>query len=178
MRIYVKVLKGSECEVSISPGATVKDVKLQLQDQVSIPVDQQKLIYQGKPLSDEKTLDHYKITDGAKMFLMLRKPGAGMTPATSSSTPSHTPLKSPDMAPMAVDTQDEMFTITEDPTGFWEKLSNFLKRHFTEKDAAKVLREFKKDYERGLSSMSLDDIERLAARKLELSQEFSHPRNT
>ena len=34
--------------------------------------------------------------------------------------------------------------MTDDPTGFWEKLSRFLKRHFTERDAAKVLKEFKR----------------------------------
>ncbi|XP_045165278.1 ubiquitin-like protein 4A [Mercenaria mercenaria] len=167
MRIYVKILKGSECEVSISAGASIHDVKLQLQSQVSIPVDQQKLIYQGKALLDEKSLAHYKIGDGAKLFLMLKKPGTGATPATSSSTPSHTPLKSPEIVPMAVDVQEEEFTITEDPTGFWEKLSVFLKRHFTEKDAVKVLKEFKKNYDRGLDSLSLDDIERLAAKKLQ-----------
>lgn len=37
-----------------------------------------------------------------------------------------------------------MFKVTHDPTGFWTKLSTFLKRHFTERDAAKVLKEFKK----------------------------------
>jgi hypothetical protein len=39
---------------------------------------------------------------------MLKKPGAGATPATSSSTPSQTPIKSPDVAPMAVDTPQVM----------------------------------------------------------------------
>ncbi|KAL4227093.1 hypothetical protein ACF0H5_015067 [Mactra antiquata] len=169
MRLYVKVLKGSECEVSISSAADVLDVKVQLQSQVSIPVDQQKLIYQGKSLCDSKSLAHYKITDGAKLFLLLKKPGSGMTPATSS-TPSVTPLKSPDMTPMSVDSLDEPFTITDDPTGFWEKLSTFLKRHFTEKDAGKVLKQFKKDYDRGLNSLSLDDIERLASKQLHNSK--------
>lgn len=175
MHIYVKILKGSECEVSIAAAANVQDVKQQLQNQVSIPVDQQKLIYQGKALSDEKSLAHYKIGDGAKLFLMLKKPGSGATPATSSSTPSHTPvsLKSPDMAPMAVDSQEEEFTIKDDPAGFWEKLFNFLKRHFTEKDAVKVLKEFKKNHDRGLMNMSLDDIERLAAKKLQHDDGFS-----
>ena len=35
----------------MSSTANVKDVKEQLQTQVSIPVDQQKLIFQGKSLS-------------------------------------------------------------------------------------------------------------------------------
>ncbi|XP_060589600.1 ubiquitin-like protein 4A [Ruditapes philippinarum] len=175
MRILVKVLKGSECAVSISSGASIMDIKQQLQSQVSIPVDQQKLIYQGKALLDEKTIEHYKIGDGAKLFLMLKKPGAGATPATSSSTPSQTPIKSPDVAPMAVDTpQEEEFTLPDDPSGFWKKLSDFLKRHFTDKDAIKVLKEFKKNHDRGLNSLSLDDIERLAANKLRNEDKLYH----
>jgi hypothetical protein len=34
--------------------------------------------------------------------------------------------------------------LPDDPSGFWKKLSDFLKRHFTDKDAIKVLKEFKK----------------------------------
>jgi len=54
--------------------------------------------------ADDKPLSHYKIGDGGKLFLMLKKPGGGITPATSTSTPSQTPVKSPDSAsPMVVD---------------------------------------------------------------------------
>ncbi|KAH3880112.1 ubiquitin-like protein 4A [Dreissena polymorpha] len=168
MRIFVKLLKGSECEVTVASSATVLDVKQQLQSQVSIPVDQQKLISQGKALADDKPLSFYKITNGSKLFLMLKKPdGTGITPATTSSTPSRTPMKSPDnTSPMSVDTQEELFTIADDPTGFWGKLSEFLKRHFTERDASKVLKEFKRNYDHGINSLSLDDIERLATRQL------------
>ena len=96
-------------------------------------------------ISDEKTLSHYKVGDGAKMFLMLKKPGAGVTPSTSS-TPSSvksTP-QTPVTFPRSSEQETPTFTIDHDPTGFWEKLSIFLKRHFTEKDANKVLQEFKK----------------------------------
>ncbi|ESO98524.1 hypothetical protein LOTGIDRAFT_174210 [Lottia gigantea] len=49
----------------------------------------------------------------------------------------------------------------------WKKLSVFLKRHFKEKDADLVLKEFIKNFEKGVSSLSLDDIERLAAHRLQ-----------
>ena len=105
-------------------------------------------------LVDDKTLTHYKIEDGAKLFLMLKKPGSGATPSTSStpssikSTPQtpltsstpHTPLTFPKVS----EPETVPFRIEHDPTGFWEKLLTFLKRHFTEKDAMKVLQEFKK----------------------------------
>ena len=96
-------------------------------------------------LVDDKTLTHYKIEDGAKLFLMLKKPGSGATPSTSS-TPSS--IKSTPQTPLTFPKVSEQetvpFRIEQDPTGFWEKLLTFLKRHFTEKDALKVLQEFKK----------------------------------
>lgn len=83
--------------------------------------------------------------EGAKLFLMLKKPGSGATPSTSS-TPSS--IRSTPQTPVTFlkvpDQETLPFKIEHDPTGFWEKLSTFLKRHFTEKDALKVLQAFKK----------------------------------
>ncbi|XP_052780590.1 ubiquitin-like protein 4A isoform X1 [Mya arenaria] len=165
MRLNIKVLKGSECAVSISPSAVVHDVKVQLQNQISIPVDQQKLVFQGKALADDKALSYYKVTDGSKLYLMLKRPGGGMTPATCSSTPSHSPGTT---SHMDLQSQEDTYTVTRhnDPTGFWRKLHTFLKRHFTERDAARVIKEFEKQFDCGINSLSLDDIERLASRQL------------
>lgn len=175
MHIYVKVLKGSECEIAVSPGVTVLEVKKLLQDQVSIPVEQQKLIFQGKQLADDKDLSHYKVGDGAKLFLMLKKPGSGVTPSTSSTPSSSKSVpQTPTTFPRTTEQEVPPFTIEHDPTGFWEKLTTFLKRHFTEKDALKVLQVFKKDFDNGMCNMSLDDIERLAAARLRLTQGYSH----
>ncbi|KAK6177414.1 hypothetical protein SNE40_015519 [Patella caerulea] len=55
--------------------------------------------------------------------------------------------------------------ITASPV--WQKMLLFLKRHFKEKDADLVLKEFIKNFDNGLSSLSLDDIERLATSQLQ-----------
>ena len=94
---------------------------------------------------DDKDLSHYKVGDGAKLFLMLKKPGSGVTPSTSSTPSSSKSVpQTPTTFPRTTEQEVPPFTIEHDPTGFWEKLTTFLKRHFTEKDALKVLQVFKK----------------------------------
>lgn len=46
---------------------------------------------------------------------------------------------------------------------FWDQLLKFLEKHFTPSDAMKVLEEFKKNQASKMASLSLDDLERLAA---------------
>ncbi|XP_053552178.1 ubiquitin-like protein 4A [Bombina bombina] len=50
--------------------------------------------------------------------------------------------------------------------GVWKSLSVLLAKHFSPSDAERVLECVQKDYERSLSLLSLDDIERLATRIL------------
>ncbi|KAM4696992.1 ubiquitin-like protein 4A [Rhinophrynus dorsalis] len=48
----------------------------------------------------------------------------------------------------------------------WKSLAVILGKHFSPTDAEKVLEYVQKDYERSLSLLSLDDIERMATRIL------------
>ncbi|KAM4664525.1 ubiquitin-like protein 4A [Discoglossus pictus] len=48
----------------------------------------------------------------------------------------------------------------------WKSLAVILAKHFSPTDAERVLEYVQKDYERSLSLLSLDDIERLATRIL------------
>nr|4X86_A Chain A, Ubiquitin-like protein 4A [Homo sapiens] len=50
----------------------------------------------------------------------------------------------------------------------WQLISKVLARHFSAADASRVLEQLQRDYERSLSRLTLDDIERLASR-------FLHP---
>ncbi|KAG8447762.1 hypothetical protein GDO86_015030 [Hymenochirus boettgeri] len=57
----------------------------------------------------------------------------------------------------------------ESPNGgnaVWKSLGVLLRNHFSPADAERVLECVQKDYERSLSLLSLDDIERLATRIL------------
>ncbi|CAI9715710.1 4A [Octopus vulgaris] len=137
MNINVKILKGRECTVKISPSDSIQKLKELIAVQMDIPVGQQKLVYQGKNLSDEKTINSYQIPENGKVFLVTKK--SDETPSPSSTAQS---------------------------SHFYDKLRLFLCRHFTDSDADLVLTEFKKDFENRLNSLSLDDIERLATIKL------------
>ncbi|KAF6091738.1 ubiquitin like 4A [Phyllostomus discolor] len=53
----------------------------------------------------------------------------------------------------------------------WQLIAKVLARHFSAADANRVLDQLQRDYERSLSRLTLDDIERLASR-------FLHPEVT
>lgn len=55
------------------------------------------------------------------------------------------------------------------PPEFYEQLQNLLEKHFTPADAKKVFDEFVKNLSEQLSSLNLDDIERLAQHHLDSS---------
>lgn len=158
MHIYVKVLKGNEIQVAVSPSHTVEDVKGILEMQFCMPAAQQKLVFKGKTLTDGKRLSDYQISDGDKLFLFQKK--GDLSSASTPITPGHTHVELP-VQP------SEVFSSTT--TVLWDKLSDFLQRHFTKTDAQKVLIEFQKDFYGQLKGLSLDDIERLAASKLRMS---------
>ncbi|OWF43571.1 ubiquitin-like protein 4A-A [Mizuhopecten yessoensis] len=158
MHIYVKVLKGNEIEVAVSPSHTIEDVKAILEMQFCMPAAQQKLVYKGKTLTDGKRLSDYHISDGDKLFLFQKK--GDMSGASTPITPGQTSVGTPILP-------SEMGSCTT--TVLWDKLYEFLQRHFTKSDARKVLLEFQKDFYGQLKNLSLDDIERLAASKLRVN---------
>ncbi|KAL5013723.1 hypothetical protein ScPMuIL_007993 [Solemya velum] len=157
MYIYVKPLKGNATEIDVSSSHSVLDVKQVITLQLGIPVTEQKLVYQGKSLLDNKCLQDYNIREGAKLFL-FRKKDSDATPAERRETITSTSQSCKVDAGLS------------DTTSLWHILKQFLTRHFTEKDAEKVLYQFKKSLESKLASLSLDDIERLANRKLGLME--------
>nr|ABO26652.1 ubiquitin-like protein [Haliotis discus discus] len=144
MRLTVKVLNGDECTIAASPSSYVTDIKQQVAALMSIPIANQKLLYKGKPMTDNKQLSEYNIEGGSKLTVVARPGSASSADSVSKTVSSDTDVSAP----------------------VWTKLQTFLRRHYTEKDADLVLAEFRKDFNKGLASMSLDDIERLAASKI------------
>lgn len=73
MDIRVKTLTGQEhtlCDVN--PDDTVLSVKGKIYDKEKIPTDQQKLIFSGKQLEDNKTIKDYTIGPGDLLHLTIR----------------------------------------------------------------------------------------------------------
>ncbi|XP_022301366.1 ubiquitin-like protein 4A [Crassostrea virginica] len=149
MHIYVKLFKGNDFEVAVSAGQTVQGLKEILAMQISIPVEEQKLVFKGKALADDKLLSFYKIEEGDRVFLFTKK----VDKPTAAAAAENIPKFAADMSCCST-------------TVLWDKLRIFLQRHFTPQDVEKVLIEFQKDFNSRLQRLSLDDIERLAITKL------------
>ncbi|GFR88756.1 ubiquitin-like protein 4A [Elysia marginata] len=151
MHLTVKILNGKECTLAASSCSLVSDVKEQVEALLSIPVTDQKLIFKGKALMDGKLLKDYGVEDCAKLTLVVKKSSAAK-PSAAHPTDDQSAK------------QSEPKAVPQRPV--WEKLRVFLRRHFRERDVEAVLLEFQKEFERNLSTLSLDDIERFAMTKL------------
>lgn len=76
--IKVKTLTGQEIEVDIELTDTLETVKERLQEKAGIPPMQQRLIYGGKQLADDKTCAAYNIEGGSVLHMVLAlRGGAG-----------------------------------------------------------------------------------------------------
>ncbi len=51
---------------------TIAEVKAKIEENQCIPVGQQRLMYSGKQLQDDKTLSYYGITKESTLHLVLR----------------------------------------------------------------------------------------------------------
>jgi len=75
MQIVVKTLTGKAIPLSVEPGDTIEAVKQRIQDQVGLPPDQQRLLYSGKQLEDNRSISDYDIPDHAILHVVLRLRG-------------------------------------------------------------------------------------------------------
>uniref|UniRef100_A0A8C6UES2 Ubiquitin-like protein NEDD8 n=1 Tax=Neogobius melanostomus TaxID=47308 RepID=A0A8C6UES2_9GOBI len=64
-------LTGKEIEIDIEPTDKVERIKERVEEKEGIPPQQQRLIYSGKQMNDEKTAADYKIQGGSVLHLVL-----------------------------------------------------------------------------------------------------------
>jgi len=140
-------MHGRECSVEVSATASISLIKQLVAAELDIPPDQQRLVFKGKTLSDEKSVTDYNIIEGTRLHLVVKKssPSSDVT-----ATPS---VDLPQGHLMSQALTDQMIT--------------FLTKHFSRTDAEKILTQFNSEYPQSLQSFSLDDFERIAASVLQ-----------
>ncbi|CEJ90728.1 Putative NEDD8 [[Torrubiella] hemipterigena] len=71
MLIKVRTLTGQEIELDIESDYTVSQIKDKVEEKVGIPPVQQRLIYGGKQMTDDKTAGDYNLSGGDTLHLVL-----------------------------------------------------------------------------------------------------------
>ncbi|GME94572.1 unnamed protein product [[Candida] boidinii] len=84
--ITIKASGDQKFTVSIDPSITVSALKDKIATLSEIPADSQRLIYSGKVLKDNDTIETYKIKDGHSIHLVKGASKSKSDPSTSSST--------------------------------------------------------------------------------------------
>lgn len=88
MKVLVKSVSGPNQEYEVETSMTVEDLKKEIQKQQEYPFERQTLIFDGKVLKNEQTLEASNVTDGRFMVVMVTKAKAAAVALTPAAEPA------------------------------------------------------------------------------------------
>lgn len=170
MRIKIRSLQGEEYIVEVQNDQTVSHLKSSLSEKANgLPVDRLKLVHKGRTMQDPNLISEYNLEEDCKVHLIVQK-DSGSVPSTS------------DTAPCPMDTMSSSRTIdtatTSDKSSESREKSQFeiilrarLLKTFTSEQVDKIVANVRQEINEDINSSSLDDLERLAKQKLNISND-------
>lgn len=111
-RVTIKMAGDSKHEVSVTSTMTVLELKGKLASELDIAVDRQRLIFSGKVLKDNDSLDTYKIKEGQAIHLVK---GAAKNTTSGIASGENINVSSSSSAPSVVPTNIETGPAAFDP---------------------------------------------------------------
>ncbi|CAK9294538.1 unnamed protein product [Gordionus sp. m RMFG-2023] len=149
MIIYIKVLNGEECHVEVSPNESIGTIKNLLSDLLKIPVNNQKLVFKGKTLSDINCLKDYNIGPNTRMHLILSKP---LLINNKSSTTA---------------TIDKSKKSSNSNYDFWNILHKHIEQTINKNDSEILIDVCKKNFNTEFDRFNLNTLDRIAKSQME-----------
>uniref|UniRef100_A0A7S2S5R3 Ubiquilin n=1 Tax=Mucochytrium quahogii TaxID=96639 RepID=A0A7S2S5R3_9STRA len=70
LKLSIRCSTGPKFDVNAEATSTVRELKSKIEGQANMPPSQQKLIYRGRIMNDDSTLEHYGIADGDAVHLV------------------------------------------------------------------------------------------------------------
>jgi ubiquilin len=95
--ITIKCSNSDKADITMSNSVSVGELKTQIESQFKLPAAQQRLIYRGRVLNDDFTLEHYEITTGSVLHLVkgvVKKTPQASAGTTAPAQPTSAPAPS------------------------------------------------------------------------------------
>ena len=74
-QFFVKLLSGKSIVCTLDPKVTIHELKEAIYEAERLPIDQQRLVYKGKQLENDKTLGDYEVDNNSTIHLLANLKG-------------------------------------------------------------------------------------------------------
>lgn len=192
MQIRVKSLQGDEYIVAVHDNQLVAQLKASISEKANgLPVERLKLVYKGRTMQDTSPISEYHLEEDCKVHLILQKDHkveqATCPPPLSASSPTcamdttmpfasasnslHGTQQQTDGS-LSSDNQSQDQQLQQaNQSRFVILLRERLSKHFPPSSVDKIIANLQNEINADINSSSLDDLERLAKQKLNMSNE-------